>query len=177
MKLTLIALALGLAAPVAETATETDVIAAINALKQEKQVALNAAATPSLEKFVPRSDYAAALNRAETAEKALADDRKAVQGKAVEADIAAALAAGKITPASVDYHRAACASEAGHASFKKFVEGAPVIAPDQTTATGANPSAPSTALNAEEKQLCKVMGMAEADYVKQREKLKAEQRL
>ena len=48
----------------------------------------------------------------------------------VDAEIDAALRAGKITPASVDYHRAACADAEGLERFRAFVRGAPAIGGD-----------------------------------------------
>lgn len=111
-------------------ATVDDAVAAIGSIKGERDTALNRAATPSLELFVPRADYNTALHRATTAEQALADERKAQADAAIEAAISQALEGKKITPATVEYHRAQCATEGGLERFRAFVEQAPVIAAD-----------------------------------------------
>lgn len=103
------------------------------ALKTElatARVAVEKASAPDLNKFVPRADYDAALARATTAEKAVTDE-KALKAKIeIETEIEAALKAGKITPATADYHRASCAREGGLALFRDFVKSAPVVAGD-----------------------------------------------
>ncbi|ASX26708.1 hypothetical protein [Candidatus Williamhamiltonella defendens] len=53
--------ALGLSAQ----ATEAQAVSAIHQMKTDKDKALNSVSHPSLEKFVPRTDHDAALNRAQ----------------------------------------------------------------------------------------------------------------
>ncbi|MCK5772038.1 phage protease [Algiphilus sp.] len=148
-----------------EDTSEDDAVTAINALQSEKQTALNAAqAQPSLDKFVPRADHDAALERATNAEQALADERKKQTDAEIDAEIDAALQAGKITPATKDYHRAACQREGGLAEFRKYVESAPTVADG-----GAKPPpdpGKSGELTDAQRALCAQMGISEEDYQK-----------
>jgi phage I-like protein len=125
-----------------EDATKEQVLEAVAKLKEtgdqavanldEAKAELETARSQSqsLDKFVPRADYDKALARAETAEKRIAEDTKAALDKEIEVQIDAALKAGKITPATVDYHKELCSQDGGLDRFKKFVEAAPVIAAD-----------------------------------------------
>ena len=126
--------ALGLA----EDATEEQAVTAINTIKTARETALNRAKekaeNPSLEKFVPRADHDAALSsaleRATNAETALAAERSKAREAEIETEITAALEAGKITPATADYHRAQCKAEGGLERFKEYVKAAPEVAGD-----------------------------------------------
>lgn len=146
-----------------ETATEEQAIAATAQLKATAQAAN--AEKPNLAQFVPRADYDALGVRAVNAEQALATQKKTEHNKEVDAVIAAATQAGKITPATVDYHRAMCQDEAGLARFKEFVTAAPVVAAASDLGE-RQPEHLKTALNAEEQQVAKLMGMSEADFIK-----------
>ena len=146
-----------------ETATEEQAIAATTQLKATAQAAN--AEKPNLAQFVPRADYDALGVRAVNAEQALATQKKTEHNKEVDAVIAAATQAGKITPATVDYHRAMCQDEAGLARFKEFVTAAPVVAAASDLGE-RQPEHLKTALNAEEQQVAKLMGMSEADFIK-----------
>lgn len=146
-----------------DTATEEQVIAAITQLKSTAQATNSESA--NLERFVPRADYNALEQRAINAEQALTEHKKAEHTKAVDAVITSATKAGKITPATVDYHRAMCQDEAGLARFKAFVEAAPVVAA-ATDLGERKPDNTSTALNSEEQQVAKLLGMSEAEFIK-----------
>lgn len=151
--------ALGLPA----TATEEQALAATAQLKATAQ-ATNAE-KPNLEQFMPRADYDNVLQRATNAEQALADQKKTEHNKQVDALITSATQAGKITPATVDYHRAACQDETGLARFKAFVDAAPVVAAPSNL-DERNPDKTVTALNAEEQHVAKLLDMSEADFIK-----------
>jgi phage I-like protein len=127
-------------------------------------VALNAAQSPPLDKFVPRGDYDTALNRANAAEAALKAEQDAQLETAINAEISAALEAGKITPATKDYHVAQCRQEGGLERFKAFVAAAPVIAADSDLDTRKHST--DSALNTEEKTVCVALGISEEDYRK-----------
>ena len=139
--------ALGLA----ETATEADAIAAVTSLKTAK--ATNAEAQPSLDKFVPRADYDAAVAKASNAEQKIADLAKARLDAEIGIEIDGALKSGKITPATADFYKASCREEGGLARFRDFVKAAPVIG-DPSILDGKKPpeSGVGTALNSEEGQ-------------------------
>jgi phage I-like protein len=156
--------ALGLA----EGATEADALAAIAKMKGERDTALNNERQPSLDRFVPRADYNAVVARATNAEGQIAKIREDAHKAAVDGEIDAALKAGKITPASVDYHRASCSDEGGLQRFRDFVKGAPVIA-DNTSLGQRKPEQGSTALNAEEQRVIELTGVSKEDYLKARD--------
>jgi phage I-like protein len=148
-----------------DTATEDQAIAAATSLKATAQAA-NTEQRHNLEQFMPRADYNAVLERATNAEQALATHKKAEHNKEVDALITAATQAGKITPATVDYHRAACQDESGLARFKAFVEAAPVVAAASSLGEQKPNQAHSTALNAEEQQVAALMGMSADEFTK-----------
>lgn len=138
---------------------------AIQQLKTDKATAANAANNPPLDKFVPRSDYDTALNRASSAEQKLREAEAAKTENAIETAINAALTAGKITPATVDYHKAQCRTDGGMDRFNAFVAAQPVN--PAATATDLNNQQPgglATALNAEDKQVAKLLGMTDAEF-------------
>lgn len=151
--------ALGLPA----TATEEHALAATAQLKATAQ-AVNTE-KPNLEQFMPRADYDSVLQRATNAEQALAEQKKTEHTKQVDALITSATQAGKITPATVDYHRAACQDETGLARFKAFVDAAPVVAAPSNL-DERKPDKTATALNAEEQHVAKLLDMSEADFIK-----------
>ena len=136
----------------AETASENDAIAAVEKL----QTAQNAQ-KPDLNLFVPRTDYVVALNRAEAAEKTLADQAKASHDAEVAALIDGAIKAGKIAPASKDFYIATCASEEGLASFKKHVETLPKMF--DPAGVEKKTDANAVALNAEQADVARFMSI------------------
>lgn len=149
------------------TADNAAALNAIQQLKTDKATALNRADNPPLDKFVPRFDYDTALNRANTAETALATEKAKQQDVAIETAINAALTAGKITPATVDYHKAQCRTEGGLERFTDFVAALP--ANPAATASGLNSQQPgqlATALNAEELYTCEQLELSHADFIK-----------
>ena len=149
---------------IAEDADEATALTAIEQLKTDKATALNRAESPSLEKFVPRADYDAAMNRATTAEQTLADRDQADQDTKIEIAVNAAIEAGKIAPSSKEYHIAACRAEGGLEQFEQFVESAPVIA--NPSGLDDNPPNAGVALNAEEKQAADLMGISHEEFAK-----------
>lgn len=144
-------------------ATDEQAVAAVTQLKATA-TARNSE-QPSLDKFVPRQDYDQAVSRATNAEQALAtrkaDDHKAV----VDTEIEAALKAGKITPATVDYHRAACYEQAGLDRFREFVKAAPAVG-NPSGLDERKPEVIATALNAEQQAMCAQFGLDPVEFAK-----------
>lgn len=151
-----------------ETASENDAATAINSLKGDLETARNHAATPPLEKFVPRGDYDTAMNRAVAAEQSLASIKQATRDAEIETVIGQALKAGKITPSTVEYHKANCQREGGIEAFKQFASTAPVIA-DKSGLDGKKPDGNETAMNAEQKKIANMFGNSAEDLAKNRE--------
>jgi phage I-like protein len=141
--------ALGLAA----TSTAADAVVAINTLKSEKAVALNRAEAPDAERFVPKADHQLALNRITAFE----TEEKTRRESAITAAVDAAVAAGKVAPASKDYHLAACRQDGGLERFTAMVGAAPVIAPPSAL-DRRTPDATPGKLTGEELAMCRMMG-------------------
>jgi len=159
MKLSLTA-ALAAALGVSADADEATALTAIESLK----TATNREAT-NLERYVPRADYDQVLQRATNAEQQLLQRDTVAHKTAVDAAIESALQARKIAPTSVDYHRASCSDRSGLERFQAFVASAPVIAPDAGI-EGPPPGATKTALNAEQQQAARLLGLTPEEYAK-----------
>ncbi|TBV12762.1 phage protease [Stutzerimonas kirkiae] len=143
--------------------SEDKALAAITQLKATAQA--KNSEQPSLERFVPRGDYDSVLQRATNAEQALTERTKAEHNKAVDVEIEAALKAGKITPATADYHRASCSEQTGLERFRQFVAAAPVVG--APSALGERqPDKLATALNAEQQAVCLQLGVDPVEFAK-----------
>ena len=157
-----------------EDATVEQAVTAINTIKTERETARNQAKekaeNPSLEKFVPRADHDAALSsaleRATNAETALAEERRKAREAEIETEITAALEAGKITPATADYHRAQCKAEGGLERFKEYVKAAPEVAGDSGLEGKQPGGGAATALNADETRIAAMFGNTAEDLKK-----------
>jgi len=134
-------------------------------LKDDLAKAKNKADAPDLSKFVPRADYDATCARAANAEQKLADHLKQSQEAEIETAVGDAVKAGKITPATADYHKAQCRTEGGLERFREFVKAAPVVG-DPSGAGGKPPENPGGALSEAQRAVCKAMGMDEEEYKK-----------
>ena len=147
-----------------ETTTEDMAINHVITLKSDHATALNHAQNPPLDKFVPIDQYKTALNRATTVETELASIKTAGIETAINTEIDAALAAGKITPATKEYYVAQCRQEGGLDRFKDFVKVAPAVAGD--SGLDGKQVQTGTALNAEELKFIDSMGLTVEEYKK-----------
>lgn len=112
--------------------------------------------------YVPRADYDRALARAAEAERGLAERVRVERAAEIESEIGAALRAGRIAPASVEYHRRACAAEGGLERFREFARSQPQIAgPGGLDGKSPEPGAPS--LNAEAARVAAMFGNSAED--------------
>ncbi|WP_051361139.1 phage protease [Desulfuromonas sp. TF] len=148
-----------------EDATLEQALNAIGKMQGDLQTALNRAETPSLDKFVPRADYDAALGKANNFEQKLKEKEAADLETAINAEVSAAVAAGKVTPGTKDYYVGMCRQEGGLEAFKKFVEAAPVIG-NPSDLGKRTPEGGGVALNAEQKQIADMFGNSEEDLKK-----------
>jgi len=148
-----------------ETATIEQALNAIGTLQGNLQTALNRAETPSLDKFVPRGDYDAVLLRATNAETRLADQKKAELETALNAEVDAAMKAGKITPATKEFYVAMCRQDGGLEQFRKFVAAAPVVG-DPSDLDTKSPEQGGKALNAEDQKVADMFGNSAEDLKK-----------
>lgn len=153
----------------AADSTEEQVLTAINAMKSDRDISLNRAnnpPAPPLDKFVPRADFDVALNRATTAEQKLGEVQQKAKDAEIETEISTALKAGKITPATAEYHKAQCRAEGGLERFREFVKAAPAVA-DPSRLDEQQADATSVAsLNAEEKKVSAMFGNSAEDLQK-----------
>ncbi|MEF1255994.1 phage protease [Vibrio sp. M260112] len=149
-----------------DEATEQEAATAINSLKSEKEVALNRANTPDLNKFVPKNTYDVALNRATEAEAKL--EELALQE--IDGIVQAAIDEGKVAPADKEMYVGLCSSEKGLEQFKKFAEGAPQIATNRKVETPKDKGG-NVKLEDHEIATCRKMGISQEDYLKQKEML------
>lgn len=156
-------LAICAALALAPTATETDCIDAIHALKADRQTALNAAQTPDPTQFAPRAELTVALNRATTAETQIADWKKTqAEAEAVQL-VDQAQAAGKVIPATRDHYLAMCRQNVE--GFKQLAAVMPVIGAPTRAATRPESSATGAAgLSAQQLAVCSALGMTPAAY-------------
>ena len=150
-----IAAALGINA----SATDADVITAINSMRSSLD-------RPDPNKFVPKTDLDAALNRATTAEQKLADQEKQTNVARAIALVDQGVKDGKIAPASKDHYLAICRQDGGFAQVEALLKTLPKL-------TGASdldsrpPGTPAGELTAEQKALCAECGISEDDFKKE----------
>ena len=120
--------------------------------------------TPDPARFVPRADFDLAMNRVaalETADKARAEAE-------IVAAVDGAIAAGKVAPASRDYHLATCRAEGGLALFAKMVAAAPVLTAPSGLG-GKQPGQGASAYTEEELAVCRQMDKSPEDVFGKKE--------
>jgi phage I-like protein len=144
-------------------ANEDQILGAINAIKDDRDKALNASQKgPDLEKFVPRADHDALKKELNSSQARIAELESADRNKEIDGVIDQALTDGKIVPSTADYYREQCRSEGGLDKFKDFIKAAPVIgAPSGLEGKEPNKSDTLTSL---EKELCSRMGLTEDEF-------------
>lgn len=148
-------------------ASESEIIAAIGKLQGDHAIALNAANSPDLEKFVPRAEYDNQKQVALNAQTELNALKTTIRKTEVEAVVADAIKAGKVVPASKDFYVDLCMQEGGIDKFKSFVEKQPVIVqPGTEAAITGQPAGTATALNAETAKVAAMLGVSADDIKK-----------
>lgn len=150
-----------------ETATTQDALAAVAKLKTELNGAQNKGV--DLAAYAPRADLAAMQQRAEKAEKELAELNAASLKSKATAAVEQAVKDGKIAPASKDTYLELCASEDGLAKFEKIMAATPSITGGQQVPDNAPENKDSVELNAAEKSWASSMGYTEEDWKKIKE--------
>lgn len=142
-----------------EDATAEQAVVAINAIKQDKEVALNSAKQVDLNLYVPTNTYQLALNRAQDAESKLA----AIATAEIEALVQGGVDAGKVAPKDKEMYLGLCSTQTGIEQFKAFLGTAPVIA------TNAQKKVPQTKdkpeLEEHELSLCRKMGISKEEFI------------
>jgi phage I-like protein len=151
--------ALGLA----EDAGADAAVAKINELASAQNHAQGAGAI-DITKLVPRADLEMALNRAETAEKALKDrEATELEGK-IEVAVNRAIQDGKIAPASKDFYVASCRKEGGLKEFEDFAKAAPQVIEDPQMPD--KPEGEGKAMNQQQAHIAEQFGNTAEDLAK-----------
>lgn len=141
-------------------ATAAEAVVAIGVLTAARDTALNSAAHPDPEKFVPKADHQLALNRLGAFEAA---DKTRAEAEIVAA-VDAAVAAGKVAPASKDYHLASCRAEGGLERFRAMVAAAPAITAPSGAERKDAAAAGTAGLTQEELAMCRAFDMDPAQF-------------
>jgi phage I-like protein len=149
-----------------ETATVNDALAVIEKLK----TAQNATQTVDLAAYAPRAELNAALEKAVSTEKQLAELNAAQLKKEAEAAVDGAVKAGKISPALKDTYVALCSTKEGMATFADIVAKTPAIVDGKAQAPDTPPpAAGGVSLNSEDAAIAKAMGYSVTEYQKMKE--------
>ena len=151
---------------VTELNTKIEELSEKNKELDEKAKSVNTSHhAPTLDKFVPRGDYDRVMQRAQEAEKKIKEQEDASRNAEIDTEIEKALQAQKITPATVDYHKAQCMQEGGLDRFRAFVEAAPVIAGESGLDKKKAQNGSKSKLTAEQRQICRNMGITEEQFL------------
>ena len=145
-------------------ASEGDVLSAIATLRARPAI--------NLDEYVPRADFDQ-LNAQVTELRA---DKEAEAAKAfnseVDRAIADALKAGKISPASEEYHRETCSDVKGLERFRKYVKGvAPVVKPDTEEANQEDKETQDATVQANDEAAARRAGLSLEEYQAERKRL------
>jgi len=155
--------ALGLA----ETATEAEALTALSALRANHTATLTAAAVPDAAKYAPIATLSAVQGELAAANAKLVALTAEKQSAEVDAVVAEALTAGKLTPATKDW--AAGLGKSDLAALKAFIAAAPVVVkPGETQTNGQGGAGNGTAaLNADQLKVCAQLAISPDDFAKQ----------
>lgn len=162
MDLKAIAVKLGLNAD----ASESEIIAAIGKIQGEHTVALNAAQSPDIDKFVPRAEFDAQKQVALNAQSELNTIKESQRKAEVESLVDEAVKAGKVTPAGKDFYVGLCMQEGGTEKFKAFIATQPVVVQPGTDSLAGVTHGANTALNAETAKVAAMLGVSAEDIKK-----------
>lgn len=140
-----------------EDATAAQAATAIATLTASLNQAQHQAQTPDLGRFVPRAELDAALNRARDAETALTEIQTARTQAEIESLIERGLNSRRLTPATVDYHRAQARTEGGLERLRAYLDVAPAVLGETPLPHAPPPDAPPS-LNADEQRIAAAFG-------------------
>ncbi len=151
---------------------EAEVLAALEALKARPKAEVNTK-TVDLDQYVPRADF----DQLNSQMAVIQAERKEAADKEFNSRrdraLTEALKAGKISPASEEYHRESCATEEGLERFAKYVKAVkPVVQPNTEEANEADKEKGDT-VQANDRAAAERVGLTVEEYVTARNKLKA----
>lgn len=119
---------------------------------------------PSLDLYVPRTDYDALVARARAADERIARIERDAREREINRLLDDATGAGKISPSTRDYYLAACREAGGIERFREFVAQAPVILAPSSKLDGRPTPKQSDALTADELAVCRASGITPEEY-------------
>lgn len=152
-----------------ETADEAAALAALTALKNEKDSALAAArAEPDPQKYVAMSTFSSLQQEAASLRAELDKMKAEANAAALAGEIEAALKDGRLTAATKSW--AEELAQKNPDTLKTFLKSQPPLEALTRTQTGGKPPAGSTpaALSEEERYVCSQLGISPEDYTKAR---------
>lgn len=147
-------------------ATDEEITAAIEALQAKPEPATPA--QPNASEMVPRADYDAVLNKLRAREEADKAEAKVRFEAECNAAVDAAVAAGKIPPASKAYHLNTClGGPEALKAFKDYVGVAPEIVSNNQMESEErkNASGSTRALTSDERAVCRKLGLTAEQYI------------
>lgn len=148
-----------------ESATEAEALAAVDGLKTNVAALTAQVAAPDPAKFVPVATLTALQGENATLQGQLAALTAEVEGGKLDKIVADGLAAGKLTPATEAWARDLGKKDV--AALSAFLAAAPVIVkPGGTQSGGSGGGGATVALSADQKRVCELLGVSEADYQK-----------
>ena len=152
-----------------ETADEAAALAALTALKNERDSALAAAkAEPDPQKYVPMSAFSTLQQEAASLRAELDKMKAEANASALAGEIEAALKDGRLTAATKPW--AEDLARKNPDTLKAFLKSQPPLEALTRTQTGGNPPADnaSATLSEEERYICSQLGLSSEDYTKAR---------
>jgi len=146
-------------------ATEDAAVAAIDKLGTDHLLALNSAQQVDVTKFIPAETHQLALNRATTAEAAIAASALASLESEATTVVDAAIAGGQVAPANRDQYLALCRAEGGLEQVKTLFSSAPkVLAPAQDL-SDKPPGTGASKLDETQLAMCRQLALTEAEFL------------
>lgn len=115
-----------------------------------------------------KTSYQQALNRAESAEKRLADIEKESLQVEINAAVDKAIGAGKVTPAQKAYFLGTVRTREELNAFSDFADKTAPVMPKGSVVEG-KPEAGKVSLNADEQKVVAQLGVSEEEYLKAKE--------
>ena len=152
-----------------ETADEAAALAALTALRNERDSALAAArAEPDPQKYVPMSAFSTLQQEAASLRAELDKMKAEANASALAGEIEAALKDGRLTAATKPW--AEDLARKNPDTLKAFLKSQPPLEALARTQTGGNPPADnaSATLSEEERYICSQLGLSSEDYTKAR---------
>lgn len=152
-----------------EAAGMDEIVTAVRKTRSELATATNRAEAPDIARFVPRSDFDAAVARATNAEKKLAEVEAAGLKAEIDALIGKALVDRVISPVEEAHFRAQCRDKAGVDGVRAYFAVKPKVLDADTRTATKPPVSGDGSLSDDDRAVCRQLGIGEADFVKFRD--------